>query len=294
MAAEPLLSVRGLVVEHVANGRRRDIVAGLDLDVARGETVGIVGESGSGKSLTARAIMRLLPAQVEARGEVLLRGQDVFRLPERRMAALRGSTLALMLQDPFTMLNPLLRCGAHIGEMLPGGARRARKGEVARRLAEVGITEPDVAERYPFQLSGGMRQRVGLAAALARDPELLIADEPSTALDVTTQKEILALLESLRRSRGMGLVLITHDLRVAFSTCDRVYVLYAGSLLEVAPAAAVEAAPLPPYTLGLLLSEPEVDRRRATLEAIPGKVPAADEVADRCAFAPRCAWAAAA
>src|SRR4051812_5425555 len=288
MAAEPLLSVRGLVVEHVANGRRRDIVAGLDLDVARGETVGIVGESGSGKSLTARAIMRLLPAQVEARGEVLLRGQDVFRLPERRMAALRGSTLALMLQDPFTMLNPLLRCGAHIGEMLPGGARRARKGEVARRLAEVGITEPDVAERYPFQLSGGMRQRVALAAALARDPELLIADEPSTALDVTTQAEILALLRRVQEARGMGLVLITHDLRVAFSVCDRVYVLYAGSLMEAAPAAELEAEPLHPYSLGLLLSEPAADRRLPQLVAIEGTVPAPAHVAGMCSFAPRC------
>jgi peptide/nickel transport system ATP-binding protein len=202
-----------------------------------------------------------------------------------------------VLQDPFTMLNPLRRCGRHIDEMLRDGrgkrpSRAARRAEAVRRLAEVGIADPGVVDRYPFQLSGGMRQRVGLAAALARDPELLIADEPSTALDVTTQHEILTLLRSLQSRRGMALVLITHDLRVAFSNCDRVYVLYAGALLEVAPAAEMERMPLHPYTLGLLLSEPALDRRSSELASIPGSVPMQDEVADRCAFSTRCRWTA--
>jgi peptide/nickel transport system ATP-binding protein len=218
-------------------------------------------------------------------------------LSEKAMRSLRGDEISLLFQDPFTMLNPLLRCGDHITEMLAPDEGRRRAGErlrqeSLRRLAEVGIRDPLVASRYPFQLSGGMRQRVALGAALAKDPDLLIADEPSTALDVTTQAEILELLRSVQRARGMGLILITHDLRVAFTTCDRVYVLYAGSLLEIGPADLVEDEPLHPYSLGLLLSEPSVEQRLGELTAIPGSVPSADDVADRCAFAPRCRWVA--
>jgi peptide/nickel transport system ATP-binding protein len=295
-AADALLQVERLRIWSGVGEERHTITTGTDLALAAGETVGIVGESGSGKSLTARAVMRLLPQGVFADGSVRYRGRELMTLPEKDMRTLRGGDLALMFQDPFTMLNPLIRCGEHIGEMLDAdGARRSRegvRGETARRLAEVGIHDPLVARRYPFQLSGGMRQRVALASALARDPELLIADEPSTALDVTTQAEILELLRSVQRSRGMGLILITHDLRVAFTTCDRVYVLYAGSLLEVGRAEALEREPLHPYTLGLLLSEPSVDQRLPELAAIPGSVPAPDDVADRCAFAPRCRWVA--
>jgi peptide/nickel transport system ATP-binding protein len=204
--------------------------------------------------------------------------------------------MTILYQDPFTMLNPLLTCGHHITEGLPGGQRRHnRRGhlrlEAVRRLAEVDIHDPGVVDRYPFELSGGMRQRVAIAAALARDPMLLIADEPSTALDVTTQAEVLSLLRSVQQARGMGLVLITHDLRVAFSVCSRIYVLYAGSLLEVAPAAELEAQPLHPYSLGLLTSDPPVDYRVSPLPAIAGSVPAPDDVAGGCPFAPRCEWA---
>ena len=204
----------------------------------------------------------------------------------------------MLFQDPFTMLNPLLRCSKHIEEVLairadaPIKARGAAREESIKRLAEVGIHDPTAADRYPFQLSGGMRQRVGLAAALAGDPEILIADEPSTALDVTTQAEILDLLRAVQQRRGMGLILITHDLRVAFSVADRVYVLYAGSLVEISPALALEHEPLHPYSLGLLLSEPPVDRRVTRLVAIEGSVPSADEVTDRCSFVSRCRWAA--
>ena len=203
----------------------------------------------------------------------------------------------MLFQDPFTMLNPLLRCSKHIQEVLAIREESPLKGEAAKaeaikRLAEVGIHDPTAADRYPFQLSGGMRQRVGLAAALAGDPTVLIADEPSTALDVTTQAEILELLKTVQQQRGMGLILITHDLRVAFSVAERVYVLYAGSLVEVSPATALEHEPLHPYSLGLLLSEPPVDRRVNRLVAIDGSVPSADEVADRCSFVDRCRWAA--
>jgi len=290
----PLLEVDDLRVFTNGEGDPQVITTGVSLTVASGETVGIVGESGSGKSMTARAIIRLLPRGVSATGEVVYAGRDLLGLDEHDMAAVRGSGISMMLQDPFTMLNPLLRCGDHVEESLADRRRLSRadrRDEVVRRLAEVDIDEA-VARSYPFQLSGGMRQRVALAAALARDPELLIADEPSTALDVTTQAEILELLRSVQDERGMGIILITHDLRVAFSVCDRVYVLYAGSLLEVADASAMEQEPLHPYTLGLLVSEPAADRRQSELVAIQGAVPEPDDVADSCSFAPRCSWAA--
>ncbi len=289
--AAPLLSVRDLAIS--AGGQA--ITTGTNLDVARGETIAIVGESGSGKSLTAKAIARLLPPGVTATGNVAYDGADLMALPEHDMRQIRGRRLSMMLQDPFTMLNPLMKSGRHITEMLRDQPafrdRAALKAEVARRLGEVGITDADVAERMPFQLSGGMSQRVAMAAALARDPELLIADEPSTALDVTTQAEIIALLKRVQQARGMSLILITHNLRLAFSTCDRIYVLYAGSLLEVGAARAVEEDPFHPYTLGLLLSEPPADKRLPKLIAIRGQVPRADQVAGRCVFADRCDWA---
>jgi peptide/nickel transport system ATP-binding protein len=292
----PLLEVRSLRIESRIEGVVQTIVKGLDLDVNAGETVGIVGESGSGKSMTARALIGLLPRGVHASGEIRYGGHDLLMLSERGKARFRGREIGLVFQDPFTMLNPLSRCGMQITEVLRGEhgrrlSRQARHAEAVRRLREVGIHDAGVAHRYPFQLSGGMRQRVGIAAALARDPRLLIADEPSTALDVTTQKEILALLKSLQASRGMGLILITHDLRVAFSMCDRVSVLYAGSLLESGPADALESEPLHPYTLGLLLSEPPANRRLSQLVSIGGPVPRPDDVASVCAFSPRCRWA---
>lgn len=291
MTGEPLLAIRDLAISAAG----RTITTGTNLEVGRGETIAMVGESGSGKSLTAKAIARLLPPGVSATGQASYDGIDLLSLPEREMRQVRGRRLSLMLQDPFTMLNPLMKSGLHIAEMLRDRPefrdRAALKAEVARRLSEVGITDPDVAERMPFQLSGGMSQRIALAAALARDPELLIADEPSTALDVTTQAEIIKLLKRVQQSRGMSLVLITHNLRLAFSTCDRIYVLYAGSLLEIGTARAVEADPFHPYTLGLLLSEPPADKRVPKLIAIRGQVPRADEVAGRCAFSDRCDWA---
>ena len=240
--------------------------------------------------MTARALVGLLPAGVHAGGDVVVRDRNLLSLGERELRRVRGREVALLLQDPVTMLNPRMRIGKQIVEGAPP-ARRSR-GEAVRRLSEVGIGDPSVADRYPFQLSGGMLQRVGLAAALASDPDILIADEPSTALDVTTQQEILTLLRRLQEARGMGLVLITHDLRVAFSICERIYVLYAGSLLEVASGARLEAEPLHPYTLGLLLSEPSVTRRFAELPGIAGSVPSPDEVAGRCPFTTRCLWAA--
>jgi peptide/nickel transport system ATP-binding protein len=294
-AVEPLLDVRDLRVGSIRPGGMNTIVSRVSLSLRAGETVGIVGESGSGKSMTAKAITALLPPGVTASGEVRYQGQNLLTLREKQWRAVRGREIGLILQDPFTMLNPVLRCGSILEESLLGGRKlgRARRHAAAlQRLAEVGITDPAVAHRYPFQLSGGMRQRVAIAAALARDPEVLIADEPSTALDAATQRDILALIKTIQKTRGMGLILITHDLRVAFAMCDRIYVLYAGSLLEAARAAEMEAEPLHPYTHGLLLSEPSADHRIRDLVSIPGSVPAPDQVAGSCPFAPRCQWAA--
>ena len=292
---DSLLEVRDLTVQYTGRGASRSILTNVNLEVRRGETVGIVGESGSGKSILAKTVMRLLPPGVEIQaGSITYKGVEIRNLSEREMRQHRGAQLALMFQDPFTMLNPLLRCGAHITEGLRVGPGRLSRGaawqEAEVRLAELGIKDPDVAHRYPFQLSGGMRQRVALAAALSRDPELLIADEPSTALDVTTQAEILDLLRTIQRSRRMSVVLITHDLRVAFTICDRVYVLYAGAVLEVGSSAELDSDPLHPYTLGLLQSEPPVDKRLPVLRVIKGNVPSPDEVAGKCRFSPRCRW----
>jgi peptide/nickel transport system ATP-binding protein len=291
----PSLRARELRIWSELDGVRQQIVSRADLDVAPGEAVAIVGESGSGKSMTARALIGLLPGGVRASGSVLVGDDDVLALSERRLSRLRGSRLALVLQDPFTMLNPLRRCGDQIEETRRAGgvrlSRRERALDTRRRLAEVGIDDEGAADRYPFQLSGGMRQRVAIAAALARDPKILIADEPTTALDVTTQKEILALLQSLQQSRQMGLVLITHDLRVAFATCRRIYVLYAGRVVEVGDAQAVDAEPLHPYTLGLLLSEPPLDRTVSRLPSIPGSVPRGVDEGQGCVFTERCQWA---
>jgi peptide/nickel transport system ATP-binding protein len=295
--ADSLLQVRGLSVVHNSSKGPVTILSSVNLDVARGETVGIVGESGSGKSIMSKAVAGLLPpGVVVSDGSIEYDGTSLLDLDDKARAKYRGERITLMYQDPFTMLNPLMRSGAHIVEGLRLGSdhrisRSEGREEAVRRFAEVGITDSDVVDRYAFELSGGMRQRVALASALARDPDLLIADEPSTALDVTTQAEILDLLHRTQQARGMSMVLITHDLRVAFSVCDRVFVLYAGSMLEVGKASDLQAQPLHPYTHGLLLSEPTATTRQAELLSIEGTVPPPDEVADQCTFAPRCQWA---
>jgi peptide/nickel transport system ATP-binding protein len=296
-APDPVLEVRDLHIDRHLNGHARTIVSSVSLRLAARETIGIVGESGSGKSMTARAIIGLLPSGLTATGEVLYAGRNLLSSSAKDRRAVRGGDIAMILQDPFTMLHPTMRCGQIIGESLPPGHRRTRaerRAEAVQRLAEVGIRDPAVADQYPFQLSGGMRQRVAIAAALARGPQVLIADEPSTALDASTQREVLALIKQIQQAREMSVVLITHDLRVAFAMCDRIYVLYAGSIVEVGPSSEVEGRPLHPYTDGLLASEPPADRRVRRLVAIDGTVPAPGDVMTSCTFAPRCPWVTAA
>jgi oligopeptide/dipeptide ABC transporter ATP-binding protein len=299
VAMPPSPSGSPLVVQGLAvaasnpDGETRTLVRDLSFRVDVGETLGLVGESGSGKSMTARAIVGLLPEGVRSSGSVAFGEAEIVGARERVLRRLRGSRVSLLLQDPFTMLNPLQTAADSVAESLPAAVRRDRRAlrsEVERRLLEVGVDPARAGSRYPFQLSGGMRQRVALAAALAKDPELLIADEPTTALDVTTQREVLDLLGDLQQKRGMSLLLITHDLAVAFEVCDRVLVLYAGSPMECGPSETLVHRPAHPYTACLRRASPPASHFVQHLAAIPGNVPSADAVAGVCPFVDRCEW----
>lgn len=260
------------------------LVQGTTLAVGHGETVAIVGESGSGKSMTAKALTGLLPDGVSATGEVDIDGRKLT-LDGSGWEGVRGRQIALLPQDPFTSLSPVHRCGDQIGWAVQN--RRERAARVSSLLTEVGLAT-DVARRYPFELSGGMRQRVALAAVLAADPDLLVADEPTTALDVTTQHEVLELLAGLQERRRLGLILITHDLQVARARADRILVMYAGRLMEQGPAGAVLDAPAHPYTARLAACDPPLTHRVEPLPMIPGSVPQPYTVQGHCAFADRC------
>ena len=222
----PLLEVNGLAIDYREKGRSHQLVTDVSFVVGRGETVGLVGESGSGKSLTARALVSLLQPELHAEGSIKFDGVELVGKDGRMSAQVRGRDIGLLMQDPFTMLNPVRTVGYHIIETLRASNMDAglrgneMRAEVARRLAEVGIDRPSVANCYPFELSGGMLQRVALACVLASNPRLLVADEPTTALDATTQREILGLLAAIQQERGMSLLLITHDLRLAFASCS--------------------------------------------------------------------------
>jgi oligopeptide/dipeptide ABC transporter ATP-binding protein len=285
--SETLLDIAGL------NVRFGDVAAVSDLSfsVMRGEAVGIVGESGSGKSAAMLAALRLHPAgtAIEA-ARHMLGGQDVRRAPERKMRDLRGRFAAMIFQDPLTALNPLLTVGEQIAEVLRrhrGFTRRAAWEGATALLGQVGIA--DAAGRigkYPHEFSGGQRQRVMIAAALAGEPALLIADEPTTALDVTVQAELARLIAQLQRERQMGLIWVTHDLALMAGIVDRVVVMYAGRIVEMAPVERLYVAPLHPYTAALLESLPRLDKPRGRILA--GAPPRVDRSLTGCAFAPRC------
>jgi peptide/nickel transport system ATP-binding protein len=284
----PLVELRGLRVAFEGQPALR----GIDLAVLPGEAVGLVGESGCGKSVTWLAALGLLPGRAQLGGSVRLDGQELLGAPAAVLERVRGGRIAMIFQDPASSLNPVHRIGTQIVEALRlhrglgGGAARA---EAKRLLDQVGI--PDAARRldaYPHELSGGQNQRVMIAIALAGRPDLLVADEPTTALDVTIQAQILELLQALRRDLGMALVLISHDLGVVAETCDRVAVMYAGLIVEEAPVGRLFAAPSHPYTRGLLGALPPIDGPRRRLSAIPGGVPEPWAMPAGCAFAPRC------
>ncbi|MFL1461749.1 ABC transporter ATP-binding protein [Roseococcus sp. DSY-14] len=287
-----ILDVRGLSVRFGAVPAVND----LSFTLARGETLAVVGESGSGKSVTSLALMRLLPRGTAVTGSALLDGQDLLALPEAEMRRLRGGAIAMVFQEPMTSLNPTTAVGAQVAEAVRlhrGMDAPAAREEAARLLDLVGI--PAARQRlddYPHHLSGGMRQRVMIAMALAGDPQVLIADEPTTALDVTIQAQILDLLKRLQQSTGMAMVFITHNLGVVAEVADRVLVMCGGRAVEQAPLRPLFRQPLMPYTAGLLRSVPRMElagQRRGPLPAIPGNVPDPRAMPPGCVFHPRCA-----
>ena len=292
--SDPVLSVRDLRVAFRTEDATVRAVRGLTFDLAPGEILGIVGESGSGKSAAAMALTALnRSANATLEGEVLLNGRNLLTLGERQLRSVRGAEIAMIFQDPMTSLTPVYRVGALIGEVLRAHEPLSRSQARARAielLEEVGI--PDAAGRvddYPHEFSGGMRQRVMIAMALACRPAVLVADEPTTALDVTIQAQILRLIRRLRADLQTAVLLITHDLGVVAQVADRVAVMYAGRFVEEGPTAEVFDAPRHPYTLGLLASVPRTDRpRSALLRAIDGQPPPMTSGDDGCAFRPRC------
>ncbi len=288
----PVLDIRGLEIR--LRGTSNPVVDGLDLSIERGEIMALVGESGSGKTMTAFSILDLLPHAVEiAGGSIRLGDTDVLSLPKEALRALRGNKAALVFQEPMTSLNPLMTIERQIAEMMQThGAYSGRElRERVVQLLEL-VRMPDArrrAKEYPHHLSGGLRQRVMIAMALACEPELLIADEPTTALDVTIQAQILKLLLDLRDRTGMAVLLITHDLGVVSEVADRVAVMYGGRIVELATVDTLFSAPRHPYTRGLLACLPESHATGAErLQEIPGLPPRPGEIRSGCAFAPRC------
>ena len=306
----PLLDIRNLVTAFQTPAGRVPAVDGVSLSIDRGRTLGLVGESGCGKSVTAMSVLRLVsaPGTIE-QGEILLddgRGGvlDLSTLPEPQLRKVRGGRIGMIFQEPMTSLNPVFTVGEQVAESVMLH-REVSRGEARARALEmlrlVRLADPEQRlDEYPHQLSGGMRQRVMIAMALACEPDLVIADEPTTALDVTIQAQILELLADLRRRLGTALLLITHDLGVVAETCDEVAVMYAGKIVERAPAAELVARPLHPYTIGLLAARPGVESRstdqregknRPPLRTIPGMVPAPQSFPTGCRFHPRCGHA---
>lgn len=288
-----MLKVDQLRLGFTAGRRMLLAVDGISLTISRGETFALLGESGCGKSATAQAIMRLLPpAGRMLGGSVSLHDEALLTLPEAEMRTVRGARMAMIFQEPATSLNPVMTVGAQIGEVL--SRHLGLRGPAARErmlalLRQVGIADPERRlDEYPFQLSGGMKQRVMIAIALAGEPDLLIADEPTTALDVTVQAQILDLLARLQVERGMGILLITHDLGVVARMAHRIGVMYAGELVEVASREAFFSHPQHPYTQALFAALPDIARRGSRLKTIPGQVPALDAMPGGCRFAERC------
>ena len=286
-----LLEVERLTVRLLVEGEPRPVLQEVDLQIAAGEAVGLVGESGSGKSMTARAIARLLPPKAGVEGSMCFGGRDVMSLRGAELREYRGE-VAMIFQDPRAHVNPVRRIGDFMTEALRTNrgvaAAQARRRAVSL-LEDVGI---DDGERrlgqYPHELSGGMLQRVMIAAALLTEPRLILADEPTTALDVTIQAEVMAILDALRRDLGLALLFITHDLDLAAAVCDRTTVMYAGQIVEMQPSQLLHDDPLHPYTSGLIAARPSVSQTAPRLQAIPGRPLSAFEAPAGCAFTSRC------
>ena len=290
-----LLEVRDLRVDFPLPGGVLHAVDGASFELRAGEALGIVGESGSGKTMALRALVGLLPRAARlAGGEIVFEGVDLASASAETLRAIRGRSIAMIFQEPMTALNPVMRVGEQIAEgpLVRLGYSRRRAHERALELMRlVGIPDPEErAEAYAHELSGGMRQRVMIAIALSMEPKLFLCDEPTTALDVTIQDQILKLLASLRAQLGVSVVFVSHDLAVIAQTCRRVAVMYAGQVVETGPVEQVFREPRHPYTLGLLRSVPDVDDRRDVLSTIPGAPPDLADPPSGCRFNPRCAF----
>ena len=289
----PLLQVRDLRVKFPTARGEVETVRGVDLDIARGTTLGLVGESGCGKSLSMLSVMSLLPPAARASGSVRLLGEETIAMPRRRLRQLRGARVGMIFQDPMSSLNPVLTIGKQVEEALrihhDRLGRRAAREQAIELLADVALPNPRrQADAFPFELSGGMRQRVMIAIAIANQPDLIIADEPTTALDVTIQAQILELLKRQVTDRGVGLILITHDLGVVAGNVERVAVMYAGRIVEDARVEDLFANPRHPYTKALLGCLPRLDRPGSVLKPIPGAPPSPSTYPRGCSFATRC------
>ena len=293
MGTENILEVRNLQTSFKTEAGEIKAVDGVSFDVPKGKTIGIVGESGSGKSITSLTIMRLLAKNGYIKsGEILYKGKDITKLTDKEMRDIRGNQISMIFQEPMTSLNPVFTVGQQISETIRIHKKVSKKEAVnlsIEMLKLVGIPSPEKRiKQYPFELSGGMRQRVMIAMALACDPEILIADEPTTALDVTIQAQILELIRDLQNRLGMSVIMITHDLGVVAETCDYVAVMYAGQVVEYADVRTLFKNPKHPYTLGLLNSLPRHDIDQEKLIPIKGMVPSPFDMPAGCRFAPRC------
>lgn len=289
-----ILEVRDLCVEFQTVEGRVQAVDHLSYTLHKGEKLGIVGESGSGKSVSSLAMMQLIPnppGRVTG-GEILYKGNDLVKLSEKEMQKLRGNEISMIFQEPMTSLNPIIQCGKQIAESLRlhrGMNKKEAAEEAVRMMKAVGIANPEVrAHEYPHQMSGGMRQRVMIAMALACQPQILIADEPTTALDVTIQAQILDLIRDLNREMNAAVLFITHDLGVVSELCDTVIVMYTGHIVEQAPVRELFRDPKHPYTVGLLNAIPAITKERKPLKTIEGVVPNPTERIEGCSFWPRC------
>jgi oligopeptide/dipeptide ABC transporter ATP-binding protein len=288
---DSLLAIRGLSVELMTARGVVHAISGVSMDIYRGKIHGLVGESGCGKSITAKSVMRLLPEErSRVRGKIHFDGRDILALSERQMAKLRGDEISMIFQEPMTSLSPLKTARAQLEGALENHtnlSRAERRSRAENLLERVGFPRSR-ARRYPFELSGGMQQRVMIAQAISCSPKLLIADEPTTALDVTIQAQILALLLDLQNEYGMSVLLVTHNFGVVSQICDRVSVMYAGSIVETAATDELLSNPMHPYTRALIGCIPRGSGQRDRLFALPGSPPLLYEVPDTCRFAPRC------
>jgi len=291
----PLLAIRDLAIDFGTADEPQPAVRGINLTVTQGSTLGIVGESGSGKSMSMLSVVSLLPDTARVSGSVQLAGREALGLSPRELRKIRGSQVGMIFQDPMTSLNPVFTVGDQVGEAIrthePGLSRKKARARAIELLADVSIPRPaERARSYPFELSGGMRQRVMIAIAIANNPALLIADEPTTALDVTIQAQILELLKRLVDERNVGLIVISHDLGVVAGVVDRVAVMYGGRIVEDAPVDELFAAPRHPYTRALLGCTPRLDRPNASLTPIPGTPPVLSALHGGCSFRARCGY----